>query len=242
MRRSSATQWALGWILIAFAGAVPNEAAPATKISDAFTIHVRNYANVDSKTLAAAEKVAGEIFRHARVGARWVDEATGNPVEIKPEGQGAGTSLGVSDLSLSLYTHSMAEVLRLSDKVMGLPPGSGPDRQMVFVFYDSLEPLAERQVVAMRKGDITRPATRGQILGHMIAHELGHVLLNQTSHLPVGIMRGDWTLKDLQDAAFGTLLFTPQQSEVLRAEVARRTEQTAALGRVSQQAVTQNRT
>ena len=42
-----------------------------------------------------------------------------------------------------------------------------------------------------------------------------HLLLNQESHSSAGIMRGDWNLKDLQDAVYGYLLFTPQQAEVL---------------------------
>jgi hypothetical protein len=42
-------------------------------------------------------------------------------------------------------------------------------------------------------------------------------------------MRGDWNLKDLQDAVYGYLLFTPQQAEVMRAEVDRRTRQQKAL-------------
>ena len=225
MRESKAGRWALGWILIAFAGAAPNAAARAPKISAVFTVHVRNYANVDAKTLAEAEKAAREIFGHAGVGVEWRDGAIGSPLETKPENAGTGALLGLSELWLHIYPHSMADILRLPGKVMGVAPGSGPDRQMVYVFYDCLEPLAERQVLAMSKGVITRPATRGQILGHMIAHEIGHVVLNQPSHSPVGIMRGVWDLKDLQDVAFGSLFFTQPQAAVLREEVARRAEQ-----------------
>jgi len=42
-------------------------------------------------------------------------------------------------------------------------------------------------------------------------------------------MRGDWNLKDLQDAVYGYLLFTPQQAEVMQAEVGRRIGQQKAL-------------
>jgi hypothetical protein len=35
-------------------------------------------------------------------------------------------------------------------------------------------------------------------------------------------MRGGWDLKDLQDVAYGELLFTKQQSKVIETEVIRR--------------------
>lgn len=127
-----------------------------------------------------------------------------------------------------MLSRSTAAVLGLPDDVMGVAPGSGPNRQIIYVFYGSLEPLAERQVLAMGKGDITRPATRAQILGHMIAHEIGHLLLNLPSHSDSGIMRVSWDLKDLQDVAFGSLLFTPAQATILREEVVRRAQRRQA--------------
>lgn len=61
-----------------------------------------------------------------------------------------------------------------------------------------------------------------RILGEMIAHEIGHILLNLSAHSETGIMRGGWDLKDLQDVAYGELLFTKQQSKVIETEVIRR--------------------
>jgi hypothetical protein len=37
-----------------------------------FTVHVNNYADVDSKMLAEAENVAADIFRKSGVESRWV--------------------------------------------------------------------------------------------------------------------------------------------------------------------------
>lgn len=91
----------------------------------------------------------------------------------------------------------------------------------MYVFYSSVEGLARRQSKAH--------VGSAQILGHAMAHEIGHLVLNQESHSPTGIMRGDWNLKDLQDAIYGYLLFTPPQCEVIRAEVGRRISQQKAL-------------
>jgi hypothetical protein len=56
-----------------------------------------------------------------------------------------------------------------------------------------------------------------------------HLLLNQEFHSSTGIMRGDWNLKRFEDAVYGYLLFTPQQADVMQAEVGRRIGQQKAL-------------
>ena len=94
---------------------------------------------------------------------------------------------------------------------MGLAPGSGADRQSVYVFYDRVDVLARKHV-----------ADAAQILGHAIAHEIGHILLNDQRHSPAGIMRGEWNLRDLQNTRYGYLDFTPRQARAIRDEAGRR--------------------
>ena len=57
--------------------------------------------------------------------------------------------------------------------------------------------------------------------GHVIAHELGH-LLGLETHSPTGIMRANWGSADWQETIYGHLSFTPQQAEVIRVEAGRR--------------------
>jgi hypothetical protein len=59
-------------------------------------------------------------------------------------------------------------------------------------------------------------------LGHGVAHEIGHLLLNSSAHSPFGLMRGKWDSKDLQRAARGDLLFMAEQAWTMRTEVLRR--------------------
>jgi hypothetical protein len=61
-------------------------------------------------------------------------------------------------------------------------------------------------------------ATPGLVLGHVIAHELGHLLLQRASHSAAGLMRA--TL-DLQLAQQGRLLFTAPEGQAIRAAIAR---------------------
>jgi hypothetical protein len=54
------------------------------------------------------------------------------------------------------------------------------------------------------------------ILGHLMVHEIGHVLLGSMEHFPAGIMKAHWGNTDFRQASQGYKLFTPQQSKVIR--------------------------
>jgi len=81
----------------------------------------------------------------------------------------------------------------------------------------------------------------GRILGEMMAHELGHVLLNLASHSHTGIMKGLWDLGDLWNAEYGSLLFTKEEAASLRTEAVRRNA-SAAMEAASPEWVSQSET
>ena len=60
------------------------------------------------------------------------------------------------------------------------------------VYVDRVESVARGAGIDARR-----------VLGLAIAHEVGHVLLNSNTHAPGGLMRADWSRKELQrkDAA-----------------------------------------
>jgi hypothetical protein len=60
------------------------------------------------------------------------------------------------------------------------------------------------------------------ILGQLIAHELGHLLLGTNSHFLVGIMRATWRAAEIKQALMGNLVFTPEQVNQIRADLQRR--------------------
>jgi hypothetical protein len=63
-------------------------------------------------------------------------------------------------------------------------------------------------------------SSEGEVLGLAIAHEIGHLLLQQDGHTLRGLMRASWGTKDLQEAA--ALGFTQRQAKLLRSTLAER--------------------
>jgi hypothetical protein len=202
------------------AGVGRSAAAGSPEATPVITIHVRNYAKVDEKTLEEAEKVATRIFRKAGVDLGWTDI---NVTSERKLDEALGEEVfTLSDIQLSIFPRETSGDPDIPAKAMGLAPGSGVDRQLVYIFYDRVNAVSQRQARARMDHSINIIASRSKILGDAIAHELGHVLLNLEIHSATGIMRGGWGLKELADVAYGELYFTSQQAEVIRADVARR--------------------
>lgn len=216
MKRSQ--RWSLifvlGLVVTGKASAVAQTAAAGSvDTSLTVTIHVYNYAKVDHKTLIEAEKVGTGLFRKTGVETRWIDAS-----DNKQQNRTSERSSDLTHIALNILPRAIGDRVEFSNEVMGLAPGTGPDRHLVYVFYDRIESANDTQLT--RRDGIHVPTS--QTFGHVIVHEIGHVLLNVEVHPNIGIMRGGWDLKDLQEIAYGSLVFTPVQAEVIRAEVVRR--------------------
>ncbi len=59
-------------------------------------------------------------------------------------------------------------------------------------------------------------ASTSQLLGHVMAHELGHLLLPYGAHVVAGVMRPEWDRAQVKNAAKGLLTFTPDQAALIR--------------------------
>src|SRR5687767_11275528 len=55
-----------------------------------------------------------------------------------------------------------------------------------------------------------------QLLGHVMAHEMGHLLLPYGAHALAGLMRPEWDRSQVKSAAAGLLTFTPDQAALIR--------------------------
>jgi hypothetical protein len=180
------------------------------------TVRVYDYAAVPPGTLRGAEEEASRILRAAGVELAWLDCPESGGVAKNPACE---PPLGATGIDLRILDPAMAARIKPGREQLGfaLPSARLGSASDAWVFYHRVEQLAESKV-----------ADRAQILGHAIAHEVGHLLLGPDRHSSRGIMRANWDRGYLQDAARGQLLFTREQAEFIRAEVGGRREQQKA--------------
>jgi hypothetical protein len=180
------------------------------------TIRVYNYAEVPMQTLRRAQKQAAAVLDRAGVTTRWLNCLPAVGVEKDPA---CREPKGPTDLVLRTLSRSMAQKLEIpaSDLRFGyaLQAGKGRFGSIAGVFPYRVEELAKETA---RYLDISA-AFRAVLLGYLMAHEIGHLLLGSGSHSFRGIMRARWEKQDLEAAAQGSLGFTARQGEQMREQI-----------------------
>ncbi len=182
------------------------------------TVKVYIYAPIPQYELATAERVAGKIFQNVGVELSWVDcPLTGPTAQLNPTCTAPNTP---TDIHLNIVP-DFAEGPWVGKSAMGFavalpPPSHG---QCASVSY----------VRAMGLLRDARELTLGELLGHGIAHEIGHLTLGTNSHSPSGLMCAHWNVHELKLAAYSQLRFSEEQAATIRSDVrARQTQYEAS--------------
>ena len=178
-------------------------------------IHVYNYAGVPAWEMTRAQVEAEEVLARAGIETRWaeflVDREGGVRQANGKDECGLGDEQGPTDLILGVVPRAMAQTFRLSAADLGfalLPAEKGEFGNRANVFFERVSLLGE-----------SSGASRALILGHAMAHEIGHLLLGAGSHSRSGIMRAPWGRNEFRRAATGSLHFTTGEASRMRRQV-----------------------
>ena len=211
-RASAVCALVLGAIL---AAALPTFAQ--SRVDLRMTARVFNYAHISSRKMGRAETVAARIMGAAGVEMLWLD-CLAPYVQGRTAPQGANPECAGQPDRATVFIQILPASTRakdyFKDTVFGFVEGSAQAN----VFYWRIADAARAD-----GNDWEAPT----ILGHIMAHELGHLLLGPNAHSPTGIMCGVWDWNYVQESMRERQTFTTSQSEVLRAAVRERNGETA---------------
>jgi hypothetical protein len=176
-------------------------------ISLTVAIHVSDSAQIPREILETAEQKMSAIYQRAGINTVWMDdfsltaEQKSEPVRIHD---------GALHLVVIIPPASAAERLRRHANSLGFAPRVAPRTagRVVYAFYHRAQLLARSHKVDL-----------ATLFGHVLAHEIGHLLLPFGSHSLTGIMREQWDLPQLWAAEMGWLSFTDDQVKLIRATV-----------------------
>lgn len=188
------------------------------------TVRLFNYAAVPKPTLKQAKAEASRIFVQVGTDLEWVDCPL-NPeeAELNPICRG---QLDPTNMVVRIQPRFRAAAANFFDVTLGFAPlVEGERGSYASVFYDRVEALAQGGEFSL-----------ALILGHAIAHEIGHMLLRTMRHSHAGLMRAHLGRDELKLARVGQLLFSPSQGALIREESAIRRRLTASAARTVQAA------
>jgi hypothetical protein len=167
------------------------------------TISVHNDAGVPAGTLRQAEGDAAQVLRKAGITVTWLNCGE----KAAPRESDA---CGEASFPAHLHVRVAREPLRVGDKVLGISylsaDGTGCQADL---FYERMEELQR-----------SSHANLATLLGHVAAHEVGHLLLGTNSHVAAGIMQAQWTGEKLAGVNLARLYFSPTESARMRERLA----------------------
>lgn len=156
---------------------------------------VYNDAGIPAPVMERAQREVAKIFRSTGVGLEWSCQAA-------ITGPGALRLAPAPAARSMLVVRVVPRARNLSGEVFGIaflgPDGFG---QQADVFYDDVASLSKHSV-----------RNSGLILGAVMAHELGHLVLGCNSHAASGLMKAHWDSEELKKMSMGQLRFEPGQA------------------------------
>jgi hypothetical protein len=163
------------------------------KLLPRITVRIYNFDQIEPKLMARSEEVTSKIFRDAGLQILWVDCIS----------QGlCTTDAGGPEFRVEIVSQAIGEAM-VSDGALGfaIPCGSSQETCHCYILYWQIRALAEKNHIGADR-----------LLGHVIAHELGHTLLGPNAHAQFGIMQHNLPVRATQ----GILSFTSGQAKQLR--------------------------
>ena len=169
----------------------------------ALNIRVLNFSALDAEEVTSAFAVTRSLYATADIAVRWV-------------------------MCLTETTGGCADPLRADELWLRLVPGAASGNAARTLGFAYVDPTAQGGVmatvfalqVANVARDVGGPAER--LLGSVIAHELGHLLLGSSTHARTGLMSSRWFRQDVRSMALAQLRFSRREGRDLRAGLSRR--------------------
>lgn len=168
------------------------------------TLRIEDLANISPTVLNGATRVTTEIFAEAGVQTIWLD--------CNVDHTDCGREAEKPQFILRVLAPSMAKDI-FGDEALGfaIPCDKKEEACLFYIFYHRINALAAAHSLSPDR-----------ILGHVMAHEVGHTLLGPKAHDLFGIMQSTLNLYDTERI----LVFTSEQSRRLRTELLARNQAT----------------
>ena len=189
-------------LLVVASGIFPKTSSAHEHIKSSvvnLTISVFNDAGVEQSVWLQAQGRATEIMRRSGISLSWLD--CGSGVSRMPDPNCS---------AISYPTHFSVRVVPKISPVKGHIFGqtfqdAAGEGNYALVYYAGIKAFRAATTVST-----------GELLGCVIAHELGHLLLGTASHSPAGLMSGVWQDTELKQALRHNLLFSDDEGERMR--------------------------
>jgi hypothetical protein len=137
------------------------------------------------------------------------------PFLYAAQGKGLATRI-FKGIGITLHWHSGRRPMRADLWSIEVRMGSAPGNAGRYSFAATFLPDRVITIYLDRIRENRDQSVDLFLFGHVLAHEIGHVLQGESRHSPEGILKRAWTPDDYSDMAAGRLTFTAEDVRLMR--------------------------
>ena len=200
--------------------------SPATSPDElALTIRLYDYAKPGEAILPRAKDEAERAMASGGIAVQWLDCPL--TMEELRTNQACTAETGPADLVLRILPSGSRPAVTSHVDTFGYALiGDSDMPRTASVLYANVEQLAFQRLEDSSFDSIHRSISHERyvaaVLGHVLAHEIGHLLLATNKHSRRGLMQAHWGPSTIRDAITGRLAFERKQQDRIRRGLAAR--------------------
>jgi hypothetical protein len=175
-------------------------AVPVRAQSGSITILVYDYVRIPPRTLREAERYADKIVATADVNMNWLHCFAAKSLSADAK--------ALCDAGWTAQTPAL-RFISGNNRYQPREYGHTDVPVLITVYYDTIAHTWHHDYT-----DAEIPS----VLGCVMVHEIGHLLLRDTSHSSTGIMQSQWSRDQMRLAIWGALGFTKDQLTRIRSQ------------------------
>jgi hypothetical protein len=188
-------------------------AAPVAGAAQTVTIRTYNNFGVAPEDLAAARPHVESVFQEAGVSVAWVD-------------------CWFRDKEVAQSSERCAQPLKADEVILRLQAANPlPGKRYVSMGFALVNVAEGTPFLATVYADLVRSVARDAhldyrlLLGRAIAHEIGHLLLDNNQHAQRGLMRAGWSNAELRQNAGSDWTFAANEITIIHTAARLRSKQ-----------------
>jgi hypothetical protein len=193
-------------LLAPLAGDVGASAASASECRETVTAQIHDYEHLPGGWLADASEIVTRIYERIGVRIEWLGPLRQQTHPVRTVAEPARPRARIAQLTIIILTPKMAARGHVAEGVLGYAavPDDGRMGRIAYVIFDRV-----RQVTKSQEGGV-------ELLGFVIAHEMGHLLLGPGWGSDAGFMQSHWDRRRMQALEPLTLGFSATEGERIR--------------------------
>jgi len=192
-------------ITVAILGARFSSAADSAA-EQIITVQIQDHAHVPAASLSSATAMVTRMYERIGVRIKWTKVVRWEGGHASFDHREATSDAAIGQLTVIVLNPKMAARGHVAPGVLGFAavPDEGMGR-IAYAIYDRVRSIA-----------LEVPTNESDLLGFVMAHEIGHLMLPRGSHSRSGLMKSDWDIRDLGRVDLQKLQFSELQAAQIR--------------------------